>query len=113
MSSDVAHTRVEEPAGAVRARHGRHPSPKEYVRVAVVLGVVTGLEVAVYYLEAARDFLVPLLFIFSLIKFSLVVLWFMHLRFDSRVYARFFAMGLAFAVTLYVIVLLTFGVFAR
>jgi len=114
MSGDAAETHADRGTGAAaRARRGRHPSPKEYVRVAAVLAVVTGLEVAVYYLQAVRDFLIPMLFLFSLIKFSLVVLWFMHLRFDSRVYARFFAMGLAFAITLYVIVLLTFGVFAR
>ena len=46
-------------------------------------------------------------------KFALVVLWFMHLRFDSRTYSRFFVMGLAGAVTLYVVVLLSFGVFSR
>lgn len=108
---------VETPEQEVRAqvgpRHGAHPSPREYVRIALILAVVTGLEVAVYYLQAARDFLVPLLFLFSLVKFALVVMWFMHLRFDSRVYARFFVMGIAFAVTLYLVVLLTFGVFAR
>ena len=55
--------------------------------------------------------LIPLLFLFSLLKFTLVVLWFMHLKFDSRTYARFFVLGLAGAITLYLIVLLTFRVF--
>ena len=91
---------------------GRHPSPKEYIRIAMILGVVTAAEVTVYYLHAVRHYLVPLLFFFAIIKFSLVVLWFMHLKFDSRTYARFFLMGISFAVTLYVIVLLTFRVFA-
>ncbi|HEX9124095.1 MAG TPA: cytochrome C oxidase subunit IV family protein [Actinomycetota bacterium] len=90
----------------------RHPSPKEYIRIAVILGVITGAEVAVYYVDTVRSMLIPLLFLFSAIKFSLVVLWFMHLRFDSRTYARFFVMGLAGAVTLFVIVLLTFGAFS-
>jgi hypothetical protein len=36
----------------------------------------------------------------------------MHLKFDSRTYARFFVMGLAGAVTLYLIVLITFQTFA-
>jgi heme/copper-type cytochrome/quinol oxidase subunit 4 len=52
-----------------------------------------------------------MLFAFAVVKFSLVVLWFMHLRFDSRTYARFFLMGLAGAVTLFLIVLLVFGTF--
>ena len=112
----MADTHVEEREGGQAehpARHGaRHPSPKEYIRIAIILGAVTAAEVAVYYIEGAREFLVPLLFLFSLIKFTLVVLWFMHLKFDSRTYARFFVMGLAEAITLYLIVLLTFQVFS-
>ena len=44
-------------------------------------------------------------------KFVLVVLWFMHLKFDDRRYARFFVMGIAVAFTLYLIVLITFRTF--
>ena len=98
------------PAGSGHV--ARHPSPKEYVRIAIILGIVTAAEVAIYYLDAVRDLLIPLLFLFALIKFTLVVLWFMHLRFDSRTYARFFVMGLAGAITLFLVVLLTFRVFA-
>jgi len=92
----------------------RHPSPREYVRIAVVLAVVTAAEVAVYYVDWVHEhgLLIPLLFLFALIKFSLVVLWYMHLRFDSRTYARFFVMGLAGALTLYMAVLLMFRTFS-
>lgn len=95
-------------------RVARHPSPREYVRIAIVLAVVTAAEVAVYYVDWVHEhgLLIPLLFLFALIKFSLVVLWYMHLRFDSRTYARFFVMGLAGALTLYVAVLLMFRTFA-
>ena len=41
----------------------------------------------------------------------MVVLWFMHLKFDDRRYARFFVMGIAGAFTLYLIVLITFRTF--
>ena len=91
----------------------RHPSPKEYIRIAVILAVITGIEVAIYYLDLSPSVLIPALFAFSLLKFVLVVLWFMHLRFDSRTYARFFLMGLAGAVTLFLIVLMLFRVFQR
>jgi cytochrome c oxidase subunit 4 len=102
-----------EIVAAPRAGHDvRHPSPKEYVRIGIVLALVTGCEVAVYYLDAVRDFLIPLLFFFAIIKFSLVVLWYMHLKFDSGTYARFFVIGLAGAITLFLIVLLTFRTFA-
>ena len=104
---------VREPASPTsRGRTVRHPSPKEYVRIAVVLAVVTAMEVGIYYAEISRGLLIPALLIFALIKFVLVVLWYMHLRFDSRTYARFFMIGLAGAVTLYLVVLLTFRAFS-
>ena len=111
----MAETRVDDPGSETHApvpHSGRHPGPREYIRIAIILGVITAAEVAIYYIEGAKDFLIPLLFFFSFVKFTLVVLWFMHLRFDSRTYARFFLMGLAGAVTLFLIVLLTFQVFS-
>jgi len=116
MADATTETRApEEAAPPARTAHGRHPGPREYIRIAMILAVVTAAEVAIYYIEWVQEqgLLIPLLFLFSLIKFSLVVLWFMHLRFDSRTYARFFLMGLAGAVTLYLIVLLTFRTFAN
>ena len=111
----MADTQVDdqEATPPARAAHGgRHPSPKEYVRIAVILAVITAAEVVVYYIEGVQEFLVPILFAFSALKFALVVLWFMHLKFDSKTYARFFLMGLAGAITLFLIVLITFEVWA-
>jgi cytochrome c oxidase subunit 4 len=113
----MSQTQLEEPTPQperpATAHEGRHPSPKEYIRIAIILGVITAAEVAIYYIEGAREYLIPLLFLFSFLKFTLVVLWFMHLRFDSRTYSRFFVMGLAGAITLYLVVLLTMQVFAE
>jgi cytochrome c oxidase subunit IV len=95
-----------------RGRTVRHPSPKEYVRIAIILAVITAAEVGVYYMDLARGLLIPLLFAFAALKFTLVVLWFMHLRFDSRTYARFFMLGLAGSITLFIVVLLTFRAFS-
>jgi cytochrome c oxidase subunit 4 len=106
---------TEAEAYAARRRRGRtvrHPSPKEYVRIAIILAVVTAAEVGIYYTKISRGILIPLLFAFAAIKFTLVVLWFMHLRFDSRTYARFFVLGLAGAITLFIVVLLTFRAFS-
>ena len=100
------------PAVARGGHAARHPSPKEYVRIALILGVVTAFEVAVYYLDLSHVTLVLTLFACAVLKFTLVVLWFMHLKFDARTYARFFVMGLAGAITLFLIVLLTFQVFS-
>jgi hypothetical protein len=44
------------------------------------------------------------------LKFSIVVAFFMHLRFDSPVLRRLFLGGLGLAVTVYLILLLMFGI---
>ncbi|HUX86084.1 MAG TPA: cytochrome C oxidase subunit IV family protein [Chloroflexota bacterium] len=70
------------------------------MKVAVVLAVITGAEVAVYYQESLHAVMVPILLILSAFKFSLVALFFMHLKFDNRLFAVFFSgpLALAFAV---------------
>ena len=92
------------------ASHGAHPSAKEYVRIFLVLVTLTALEVAAVYQHLGR-WLIPTLFVLAGTKFSLVVLWFMHLKFDDKRFSRFFLMGLSGALTLYMIVLLAFRVF--
>jgi cytochrome c oxidase subunit 4 len=94
--------------------HGAgHPSPKEYVRIGLILGVLTALEVAASYTGVTGSIMIPTLFILAVIKFALVVLWFMHLKFDDRRFARFFVMGLSGAAVLYLIVLISLRVFLR
>jgi len=44
-------------------------------------------------------------------KFALVAMWYMHLKFDSRFFSALFVGGLLAAVTVFVVVLLTFRVF--
>jgi caa(3)-type oxidase subunit IV len=93
-------------------RRHAHPSNKEYVRIGLILAVLTGLEIATSYMVEGTIQIV-LLFAGMAVKFALVVLWFMHLKFDSKMYSRFFVMGVAGAVTLYAVVLMTFRVFLR
>jgi cytochrome c oxidase subunit 4 len=91
-----------------------HPGPKQYVLVAVVLALATGIEVTLYYLKSIpHPLLVALLMFFALIKFVLVVLFFMHLRFDSPIFRRLFVTGFILASTVYIVVLFTFRVFIR
>lgn len=77
-----------------------HPSAMEYVKVAIALAVITGAEVMVYYQESLRVVIVPILLVLSAAKFSLVALFFMHLKFDSRLFSAIFSgpLLLAFAV---------------
>ena len=102
---------VEAPAEHAETHDG-HPSPKEYVRIGVILGVLTALEIGASYAGVSTGILIPTLFILAVVKFALVVMWFMHLRFDDRRYARFFVMGLSGASVLYLVVLISLRVFA-
>jgi caa(3)-type oxidase subunit IV len=103
---------VEVPAEHA-GTHGGHPSPKEYIRIGVILFVLTALEISASYAGVGGSILIPTLFVLALVKFALVVLWFMHLKFDDRRYARFFVMGLAGASVLYLVVLISFRTFLR
>jgi len=103
---------VDPEATTPAEAHGTaHPSPKEYVRIGLILGVLTALEIAASYAGVSGSILIPTLFILAVVKFAIVVLWFMHLKFDDRRFARFFVMGLSGAAVLYLIVLISFRVF--
>jgi cytochrome c oxidase subunit 4 len=97
----------------LHAPHKIHPSAKEYVRIGIILAVLTGFEVWLSYSGMPHGLMIAMLFIAAVVKFSLVVLWFMHLKFDDGRYSRFFVLGIAGAFTLYLIVLMTFRVFLR
>ena len=87
-----------------------HPEPRQYVFIAVVLGIVTAIEVGIFYVKAiAESFIfIPSLLILAVIKFAMVVMWFMHLKFDHRLFRRLFITGLVLAVIVFAIVLATF-----
>jgi cytochrome c oxidase subunit 4 len=95
-----------EPAEA--AELGHHPGPRQYVFIAIVLAVITAAEVGIYYVEAIAGLLVPMLVLFALLKFFLVASWFMHLRFDSKLFRRLFVTGLVLAGLVFAVVLVTF-----
>ncbi len=77
-----------------------HASLGTYIKVAAILTVVTALEFAVIYIRALTPILVPLLIVMSAGKFALVVLFFMHLRYDTRALTALFVGPLVLAVGL-------------
>jgi len=90
-----------------------HPSPLQYVLIAVILCVVTAIEIAVSYTEGdiPDALIVVLLLGMAILKFALVAAWFMHLRTDLPIFRRFFVMGIVAAIILYLVVLSTLNVF--
>jgi cytochrome c oxidase subunit 4 len=91
-----------------------HPSPFQYVMIAVILCVITGLEVGTYYLPSdfPRPLYVTILIVLALTKFVSVVSWYMHLRTDRPIFRRFFVVGAVGAVVLYAAILATLHAFA-
>jgi cytochrome c oxidase subunit 4 len=74
-----------------------HPDARQYIVIAIILTVLTVMEIGVYYVSFLQSLLVPLLLILSFFKFVLVAGYYMHLRFDSRVYSVFFVFPLILA----------------
>ena len=96
----MASTHEAHPGEHVAPGEHAHPGAKEYVIVAVVLAFLTSVEVAIYYLDFVRPFLAHLLIALSLVKFFMVASFFMHLKFDNRLFTSFFVGGLILAIAL-------------
>ena len=87
--------------------HIEHPTPRRYVQIAIVLGILTAIEIALYYTEdIVGVFTDPILIILAVGKFIIVVGWFMHLRFENKMVNRFFAGGMILALFLFAIVMI-------
>lgn len=85
-----------------------HPLPTDYVRIAVILAVLTALEVSLFYIEVGPAFL-PMMLGLMAVKFVLVVGEFMHLKYDTKLYRRVMMVGLVTAIAVYGIALATFS----
>jgi cytochrome c oxidase subunit 4 len=77
-----------------------HPGPAVYVKIGIVLFILTAMEVAVYeigYNHAEAGFgavlhpvVIPVLMLLSAFKFALVAMFYMHLKQDSRLFSGVF-----------------------
>ncbi len=93
--------------------HAAHPTPLLYVKIAVLLAILTGIEVALFYLEdAVGPLVVPFLIVLAFLKFVIVIGYYMHLRYEKPFLSRFFSAGFVLAILVYAVVLGTFGVLA-
>lgn len=87
------------------------PSVRGYLTIGAVLFVITLIEIAASFLV---DYGFPswvqvtVLLLFSVLKGVLVVMFFMHLRFDSRWFSFFFVSGMILATLCIVSFLLLF-----
>ena len=91
--------------------HGLHPTEAFYIKVALILAVVTGIEVGLYYTDFGVAATNVTLLVLAVAKFVMVAAYFMHLRFDNRVLRRLFITGVILAIACYVGYLMTLGIF--
>ena len=90
--------------------HHEHKSTSYYVLVALILAGLTALETSTYWVDFGPLFM-PALLTMMTIKFFMVVLLFMHLKFDNRLFSVLFYGGLFLAVFVYIVALMTFNFF--
>jgi cytochrome c oxidase subunit 4 len=89
----------------------QHATTRTYVIVAAILTAVTGLEFGVIYVRRLAPILLPLLLTLSAGKFALVVMFYMHLRYDSRILTFLFVAPLVLATVVAVAVMTLTGEF--
>ena len=82
-----------------------YPSEWQYIKVALILFAITMAEVGIYYVSGAMHVVITLMAFMMIAKFTIVALYFMHLRFDSKLFRRLFVTGIILAVAVYLIAL--------
>lgn len=68
-----------------------------YVQIAMLLAVITGIEIVAVYVPFAKWLIVTTLVVLSTVKFLFVIFYFMHLRWDKPFCTVMFFIGLVLA----------------
>ena len=97
-------------SGTLDTGHGAvGAGARTYVVVAAFLLVLTVMEVWIFYIPALARVLVPVLLVLSALKFALVAMFYMHLKFDHAWFSYMFVGPLIIAIGLAVALLWLFG----
>jgi len=111
MDEQFRHTNPEIDIHAMGEIH-EHPTWKEYKWVALILTLITIVEVWVYYTPFRHSPLfAPALLIMSAVKFAIVVMFYMHLKYDHKIFRALFTGPLIIAMSTLVALLFVFGKF--
>jgi cytochrome c oxidase subunit IV len=84
-------------ADTAEEKLAQQPRTITYLVIAGILTALTAMEILVYNVRALAPVLVPLLLILMVAKFALVAMFYMHLRFDPRLFSAVFLVLLFFA----------------
>ena len=110
MSTATEHSEQTEHTDGHEAEH-HGLSDKQYIYIALILAALTAIEVSTYYVDFG-PFFMPTLLILMVVKFVTVVSYFMHLKFDNKLFSWVFYAGLILALTVYGIFLATLHFFS-
>ena len=86
-----------------------HSKFHTFVQIAMVLSVITGIEIVLVYLPFAKWLIVSFLVVLSAVKFFFVIFYFMHLRWDKIFCTILFFIGLVLALGTVAALLALFG----
>lgn len=101
-------------AATDEAHHEHHPSDAQYWKVGLALALITLLEVGTYFIadppydHELAPLLIGSLIFMMVLKFVVIGAYFMHLKFDNRLFRNVFVAGLVLAVGVYLAVLTVF-----
>jgi cytochrome c oxidase subunit 4 len=99
-------------AAATHGGGGGHATVKTYINVAIVLAIITAVEVATLYIPGIPNWLlVGGLLVMSALKFYLVVGFFMHLKYDHQIMRALFVGPLIIAIAIILAVMALFSAF--
>ena len=106
-SSDDTHDH-----GVAADEHAHGLTDMGYVKIAIILAIMTAAEVTLTYIHLPGKLFMAILLTLMVAKFWTVVSYFMHLKFDNKIFTRLFYAGLFLATFVYIAALCTFQFFA-
>jgi len=106
------HSGVEEASHQAMGEEHEHPTWREYKWVALILTLITVIEVWVYYTPFKQSTMfVPVLLGMSAVKFAIVVAFYMHLKYDHKLFRTLFIGPLIIAISTLTALLFLFSKF--
>jgi len=87
----------------VEHHDSEHPSPAKYIQIAIILTIITALEVLIYYFDFSKEAFIAIFLGMSVVKFIIVAMYYMHLKFDHQLFTWLLIAGLILATTILLI----------
>ena len=106
-------------SASVEPHEHAHPGPGLYLRVGIILFILTAAEVAVYELAyhhsgsglgaLLHPIVIEILLLLSAVKFALVAMFYMHLKQDSKIFSGLFVFPILIAAFVIIALLALFS----